>query len=63
MISNVDADVESEAAKIKNKLLDQLVKPVLWDRSMTNALRNYNLGHVVEVGPGKKGTNFERFFF
>jgi hypothetical protein len=52
VVFNVDAEEESDPEKIKSKLQEQLVKPVLWDRSMTNAVRNYNLAHVVEVGPG-----------
>ena len=32
MVLNVDAEPESDVAKIKSKLLEQLVKPVLWNR-------------------------------
>ena len=60
VVFNVDAEAETDANAIKKKLLDQLVKPVLWDRSMSNAIRNYNLAHVVEVGPGNVLTGIMR---
>jgi [acyl-carrier-protein] S-malonyltransferase len=50
----------SDVVKIKSKLLDQLVKPVLWERSMNNCLRNYDLAQVIEVGPGNVLTGILR---
>lgn len=57
---NVDGQVETDTEKIKSKLLEQLVQPVLWERSMLFALKNYNLAHVVEVGPGNVLTGLLR---
>ncbi len=60
VIFNVDGDVESDPEKIKERLAEQLIKPVLWERSMTHAVRSYNLAHAIEVGPGNVLTGIMR---
>ena len=60
VLFNVDAEAESDPEKIRNKLLEQLVKPVLWERTMNAALRTHHLVHVIEVGPGNVLTGILR---
>jgi len=60
VIFNVDAETETDGIKIKDKLLEQLVKPVLWERSMNNCLHTYRLAHIIEVGPGNVLTGLMR---
>lgn len=60
LIMNVDGQVEKDPARIKAKLLEQLVQPVQWERSMLLALKEFQLAHVVEVGPGNVLTGLMR---
>jgi [acyl-carrier-protein] S-malonyltransferase len=60
VVFNVDGEEETNAAKIKEKLLNQLVQPVLWEKSMNRCLKNYGLAHVIEVGPGNVLTGLMR---
>lgn len=39
VVLNVDALPEADPSKIKERLLDQLVKPVLWEKSIVYALK------------------------
>ena len=60
VVFNVDAQTESDPQMIREKLLQQLVKPVLWERCMITCLRNYELAHAIEVGPGNVLTGIMR---
>lgn len=60
VVFNVDGQEETDPNKIKQKLLDQLVKPVLWEKSILYCLEKFELAHVVEVGPGNVLTGLMR---
>lgn len=60
VVFNVDGAPEADPEKIKQRLLDQLVKPVLWEKSIVFAIKNYNLAFVTEVGPGNVLTGLMR---
>lgn len=60
VILNVDAQEEVDPKRIKAKLLEQLVKPVLWEKSILAALQKFELAHAVEVGPGNALTGIMR---
>ena len=50
--SNVSATPISNADEIKNALIEQLEKPVLWHQSITQMI-NDGVENAIEVGPGK----------
>jgi len=50
--SNVTANPISSADEIKNALIEQLEKPVLWHQSITQMI-NDGVKNAIEVGPGK----------
>lgn len=52
VISNVTAEPISEPTEIKEKLIEQLYSPVLWEDSV-NTLLSLGVDTFVEVGPGK----------
>ncbi|MCP4549009.1 MAG: ACP S-malonyltransferase [bacterium] len=52
VIPNVTAQPTRDGAELRDLLIEQLTKPVLWCDSMT-AMRTLDSGPVLEVGPGK----------
>ena len=52
VISNVSAEPISEPTEIKEKLIEQLYSPVLWEDSVKTLLA-LGVDTFVEVGPGK----------
>lgn len=52
VIHNVDAKIETDPALIKEKLVQQLYKPVLWVANIEEMVRQ-DIDTVIEVGPGK----------
>ena len=50
MVANVTAEPMSEPSAIRKNLVDQLVNPVLWERSM-RLLIGEGHGEFVEPGP------------
>lgn len=50
--SNVSAKPVTQAAEIRNNLIDQLDHAVLWQDTIVNMI-NDNFGKFIEVGPGK----------
>ncbi len=52
IIQNVSASAEDDAAAIKQNLVEQLYRPVLWSQSVTELVR-LGVGETVECGPGK----------
>jgi [acyl-carrier-protein] S-malonyltransferase len=52
VISNVDADVNLDARRVRQLLADQAMKPVRWDESVRR-LESLGVTRIVEVGPGK----------
>ena len=52
VVSNVDAAVPASAAEIKDKLVRQVVSPVLWEASMRKLL-DLGVDRFYEIGPGK----------
>lgn len=53
VISNVDAQPHDDPTEIRRLLVDQVVSPVLWERSMRHMLAEFGLATCYEVGPGK----------
>lgn len=49
--ANVTAQPVSDAAKIKQLLIDQLVSPVMWTKTLIN-MRNDGFDRIIEIGPG-----------
>ncbi len=52
VVANVTAQPESDPAKIKKLLVDQITAPVLWTDTL-ETLKNNAVTRVVEIGPGK----------
>lgn len=52
LITNVDAQIVTSSADIKDALIRQLTNPVRWDESM-NALIKEGFNTFIEVGPGR----------
>ncbi len=52
VVQNVGAQIESDPAKIKNNLIEQLYKPVLWVDSI-QLLVEQGVETTLECGPGK----------
>lgn len=52
IIQNVSAAAESNAAALKQNLVEQLFRPVLWSQSVTELVR-LGVSETVECGPGK----------
>jgi [acyl-carrier-protein] S-malonyltransferase len=50
--NNIDAKKESEPDKLKQKLIDQLVCPVMWTQTLSN-LHSDGFDTFTELGPGK----------
>lgn len=49
---NVTAQPERNGDALRERLIEQLVSPVLWTQTMT-ALQEYGIHKVIEIGPGK----------
>lgn len=52
IIQNVSAAAESNAVALKQNLVEQLYRPVLWSQSVTELVR-LGVSETVECGPGK----------
>lgn len=58
-ISNVDANLRTDSEGIKNRLVEQITAPVLWESSMKTIL-SLNCKGILEIGPGNVLTNLFR---
>jgi [acyl-carrier-protein] S-malonyltransferase len=52
VVTNVEAEVNVDASRVKTLLVDQAVKPVRWEQSVQK-LSALGCQRVLEVGPGK----------
>lgn len=52
VVQNVDAQLHSDPAVIRENLKQQLYSPVQWVRSI-QAMRAEGISHIIEAGPGK----------
>jgi [acyl-carrier-protein] S-malonyltransferase len=52
VIANVTAEPMSDASEIKNRLIEQLYSPVLWEDSVRKMLE-LGVDAFIEIGPGK----------
>jgi [acyl-carrier-protein] S-malonyltransferase len=52
VVNNIDAEIELDPAKIRDKLIMQLYSPVLWVASV-NTMAAMGVTTLVECGPGK----------
>lgn len=52
VVANVSADLMSNAAEIKEKLIEQLYSPVLWEDSVEKMIE-LGVDTFIEIGPGK----------
>jgi [acyl-carrier-protein] S-malonyltransferase len=52
VVTNVDAEVNFDAARVKSLLTEQAVQPVRWEQSVRK-LENLGVSKILEVGPGK----------
>ena len=52
VVNNIDANVELDPSKIRDKLIAQLYSPVLWVASV-NTMSAAGISSLVECGPGK----------
>ncbi|MBA56201.1 MAG: [acyl-carrier-protein] S-malonyltransferase [Pseudomonadales bacterium] len=52
VVNNIDARIEMEPGKIRDKLIAQLYSPVLWVASV-NTMAEAGISSLVECGPGK----------
>lgn len=51
-VANVDAQLVSEAEGVKQRLVEQVMKPVRWEQSVAT-MRAAGVDRFIEVGPGK----------
>ncbi|HWO43473.1 MAG TPA: ACP S-malonyltransferase [Candidatus Eisenbacteria bacterium] len=52
VVTNVEAEVNSDPARVKSLLIEQAVRPVRWEESVQK-LSQLGCARIVEVGPGK----------
>lgn len=52
VVANVTADLMSDASEIKEKLIEQLYSPVLWEDSVQKMI-DLGVDTFIEIGPGK----------
>ena len=52
ILQNVDSSFENESEKIRNKLVQQIYKPVRW-KDTINAISTLGAQRIIECGPGK----------
>ena len=52
ILQNVDSSFENESEKIRNKLVQQIYKPVRW-KDTINAISMLGAQRIIECGPGK----------
>lgn len=52
VVTNVEADVNLDAGRVKPLLIEQAVRPVRWEESVRK-LASLGCGGAVEIGPGK----------
>jgi len=52
VVTNVDAEVNLDTARVKSLLTEQAVRPVRWEESVRK-LEELGVSRVLEVGPGK----------
>ena len=52
VLQNVDSRFENEVDQIKNKLVQQIYKPVRWEDTI-NAISKLGTERILECGPGK----------
>ena len=50
--SNVNGKPSNSAKKLKNNILQQILKPVLWTQTIQHMISD-GVNEVVELGPGK----------
>jgi [acyl-carrier-protein] S-malonyltransferase len=51
-VANVDAQIVSDPAGVKQRLIEQVMKPVLWEQSVATMV-GAGVDRFIEVGPGK----------
>ena len=59
IITNYDAQFTKDFSVIKEKSVKQVCNPVLWDKSITNAIEN-GFDTFIEIGPGRVLTGLMR---
>jgi len=52
VMTNVEAAVNEEAGRVKELLVDQVIRPVRWEE-IVKSLAGLGCQHVVELGPGR----------
>jgi malonyl CoA-acyl carrier protein transacylase len=53
VISNVDAQPHDDPDVIRSLLIEQVVRPVLWENSMRWMIDSMQVGQCYEIGPGR----------
>ena len=53
VISNVDAKPHEDVEEIRRLLVEQVVRPVLWEDSMRRLLDEHSIEAFCEIGPGR----------
>lgn len=53
VVSNVDARPHADPEEIRSLLLDQVVRPVLWEDSMRWLIEDFGIEQCYEIGPGR----------
>lgn len=51
-VANVDAHIVHEANGVKRRLIEQVMKPVLWEQSIAT-MKLHDIDRLIEIGPGK----------
>jgi [acyl-carrier-protein] S-malonyltransferase len=52
VVTNVEAEINRDANRVKSLLLEQAVRPVRWEESVRK-LESLGCQRVLEVGPGR----------
>jgi len=53
VVTNVDAQPHENPDEIRNLLVQQVVKPVLWEASMRWLIDDFGVTSFYEIGPGR----------
>ncbi len=57
VVMNVDAEIESDPASMKEKLVRQAMAPVLWEKTLRKMME-MGVDTFIEIGPGKTLSGF-----
>ena len=61
VITNVEADVNRSAERVKSLLIEQAVRPVRWEESVKKLVA-LSCHRAIEIGPGKSAEGADQAY-